>query len=60
MNEMIVIKKIAKEPNMYFWSYPLEEIPYILEQIENGDRENGCEFFLYDGRLYEAEETEVI
>lgn len=55
----IVVKAVDKEPNMWFWSYPVEEIAYILEQINDGDRENGCEFYLFNGRLYEAEETEI-
>ena len=42
------------------WSYPLEEIPYLIEQIRDGDRENNETFVLYDGRLYETNETEVL
>lgn len=60
-NAYITIKKITEQPNEErFWSYPLEELPYIMEQIQNGDRENGCEFYLYNGRLYETEETEIV
>ncbi len=42
------------------WSYPLDEIDYILEQIDGGDRGNGETFILYNGRLYETYETEVL
>ena len=41
----------------YTWSYPVTEIDYILEQIENGDRLNNDVFCLYNGRLYETYET---
>lgn len=59
--EKIIIKEITEQPNeQKFWSYPLEEIPYLMEQIRNGDRENEYEFHLYNGRLYETEETEII
>lgn len=58
-DKYIVIKMVAKEPDeRKFWSYPVEEISYIFEQIEAGSRENGCEFYLFNNRLYEAEETE--
>ena len=57
----ITIKKVMEEPNENrHWNYPLEEIDFIFSQIEDGDRENGCEFYLYNDRLYEVEETEVI
>lgn len=56
----ISITKVDEQPDEdTFWSYPLEEIPYIMEQIKDGDRANGYEFHLYDGRLYETEETET-
>ena len=57
MKIFIVVKEVNKKPKGNFWSYPLEEIPYIIDQIKDGDRENGYEFNLYDGRLYETEET---
>ena len=56
----IIITEINEEPNYKYWSYPLEEIPYIMEQIKDGDRENGYRFLLYNGRLYETEETETM
>lgn len=56
----IKIREVKRQPNENrFWSYPLEEIPYIMERIKDGDFENGMEFYLYDGRLYETFETEV-
>ena len=56
----IIIKEVAEQPDdEQFWSYPIEELPYIMERIKDGDFENGMEFDLYDGRLYETEETEV-
>ena len=51
------MKKAEEVPKQSQWSYPPEEISYLLEQIEEGDRENGCEFLYYQGRLYEKEET---
>lgn len=54
----IIITEVTEEPNGNRWSYPLEEIPYIMGQIKDGDRENGYEFLLYNGRLYETEITE--
>ena len=42
------------------WSYPFEELDYILEQIKDGTRENNETFYLYKGRLYESYETEEI
>jgi hypothetical protein len=58
-NAKIVITVTTEEPKENQWSYPLSEIPYIMEQIKDGDRENGYEFLLYNGRLYETEEIEV-
>lgn len=56
----IIIKEVTEQPDdEQFWSYPIEELPYIMERIKDGDFENGMEFDLYDGRLYETEETEV-
>lgn len=56
----ITIKCKEIKPNEKIWNYPLEEIPYLMNQIEDGDRENGYEFILFDGRLYESEETEIM
>ena len=36
------------------WDYPLVELDYLLEQIEDGDRENNSTMLLYCGRLYEV------
>lgn len=41
------------------WSYPIEELDYILEKVENGDYFNNETFYLYNGRLYESYETPV-
>ena len=35
------------------WDYPLEEIDYLLDQIEDGDREDNYTMLLHDSRLYE-------
>lgn len=56
----IKITPINEQPSENTWSYPLEEIPYLIEQIEYEDRENGYEFLLYNDRLYETEETEIL
>ena len=57
-DKYIVIKVVAKQPDeQKFWSYPVEEISYIFEQIEEGCRENGYKFYLFNNRLYETEET---
>lgn len=54
----IVIENVAEQPDeRKFWSYPLSEIPYIIEQIKDNDRENGYKFYLYHGRIYESIET---
>lgn len=56
----IAIKQATERPDeQKFWSFPLEEVSFLLEQIEDGDRENGEEFLLYEGRLYETKETEI-
>ena len=36
------------------WDYPLVELDYLLEQIEDGDRENNSTMLLYCSRLYEV------
>jgi len=59
-NIYIVITKVTEQPNEdQYWSYPVEEIEDLIAEIEDGDRENGYEFYLYDNRLYETEETEI-
>ena len=51
----IVIEAVEERPDeQKFWSYPLSEIPYIIDQIKDNDRENGYKFHLYNGRLYES------
>jgi len=54
----IKITPATEKPNEKTWSYPVTEIDYILNQIKDGDRENGELFYLYNGRLYESSETE--
>lgn len=56
-NTKVIIKKTERKPKETHWSYPFSEIPYLLEQIEDGDREDGEEFLLYGERLYEQKET---
>ena len=58
-NVGIVIELITEKPSDNTWSYPLDELEYIFEQIKDGDRENGETFYYYNGRLYESYETEV-
>lgn len=55
----INIHEATTVPSENTWSYPLEEIQYIFDQIMDGTRENGETFVLYAGRLYEMEETQV-
>ena len=55
----INIKEATEVPSKNTWSYPLEEMQYIFDQIMDGTRENGETFILYAGRLYEMEETQV-
>jgi hypothetical protein len=55
----INIKEATTVPSKNTWSYPLEEIQYIFDQIMDGARENGETFVLYAGRLYESYETQV-
>ena len=60
MKPYIIIKEVDRQPDEErFWSHSFECIPHIMENIKDGFFENGMEFHLYDGRLYEAEETEV-
>lgn len=59
MSAKIIITEVKEQPKGNRWSYPLTEIPYLMEQIEDCDRENRYEFLLYDGRLYETETTEI-
>lgn len=56
----IIIKEATTEPSKKTWSYPLEEMSYIFDQIMDGTRENGETFLLYNGRLYESYETETL
>lgn len=58
-NITITIKHATEKPSENTWSYPVTELDYILNQIEEGDRENGETFYFYDGRLYESYETEI-
>jgi len=53
----ITIELATEKPSENTWSYPVEEITYIFEQIEDGTRVNGETFYLYNGRLYESYET---
>lgn len=55
----INIREATEIPSKNTWSYPLEEMQYIFDQIMDGTRENGETFILYAGRLYEMEETQV-
>lgn len=55
----INIKEATETPSENTWSYPLEEMQYIFDQIMDGTRENGETFLLYNGRLYESYETQV-
>ena len=57
--ELVKIILATEKPSENTWSYPIEEISYIFEQIKDGTRESGEVFYLYNGRLYESYETEV-
>lgn len=53
-----VIDKAKKKPDeSKFWDYPLDEVPYLMEGIEDGDRDDGCKFLLFGDRLFETEKT---
>lgn len=52
---VINIKTVKELPANVGWDYPLEEIDYLMEQIRDGDRENGCTMLLFEERLYELE-----
>ena len=60
MKPTITIECVDKEPSERTWSYPIEELDYIFEQIADGTRDNGETFYLYDGRLYESYETDEV
>ena len=60
MTPMIIIKEATEVPSTDTWSYPLDEIPYIMDQILDGTRDNNETFILYKGRLYESYETETL
>ena len=55
----IKIVNATEIPSKNTWSYPIEEMSYIFEQIMDGTRENNETFLLYNGRLYEMEETQI-
>lgn len=59
MNKIIIIDVTEQPDEQKYWSYPLEEIPYLMAEIKNGDRDNNYIFHLYEGRLYETEETHI-
>lgn len=50
---MIKISKAKTKPteNEEIWSYPVAELDYLLETAEDG-----AEYLLWDGRLYESED----
>lgn len=58
MKSTITIEHVDTRPSGSRWSYPMEELDYIFEQITDGTRDNGETFYLYDGRLYESYETD--
>lgn len=49
----IRIRKVDELPDHVDWSYPVNEIDHLLEQVEDGDRDDDEEFLLYENRLYE-------
>lgn len=62
MKPQITIIKTDKLPTReeLTWSYPLDELDYILERVEDGDyEENELTFYLYKGELFECFETPV-
>lgn len=48
---MIKIIRATEQPieSHEYWSYPIEEIDYVLENADEDDT-----FLLFEGRLYEA------
>ena len=51
---MIKIKLATEKPveDDNHWSYPFNELDYLMEE-----KEDGAVFLLYDGRLYETDEN---
>lgn len=44
-----------KEDSEQYWDYPFEELDYLFEQIEDGERENNSIMLLFENRLYECD-----
>jgi hypothetical protein len=52
----IIIRKAEKKPSEKCWSYNPEELDYLFEGVE--EEQEDLELEMYEGRLYELEETE--
>lgn len=64
METQIIIKKVDKLPDYIrenpdkYWNYPIEELDYLIEQIEDEIRDNNSTMLLFENRLYETSESE--
>lgn len=52
----IIITKAEKKPNNKCWSYTPNELDYLLDVVN--EEKIYLQLELYEGRLYELEETE--
>lgn len=55
----VQIVSVNDKPSNDTWSYPITELDYLIEQVENGERDKGDIFYLHEGRLYESSETKT-
>lgn len=64
MNAQLIIKKVDELPDYIrensdkYWNYPIEELDYLIEQIEYEIRDNNSTMLLFENRLYETSESE--
>lgn len=64
MSTQIITKTVNELPEYIrensdeYWSYPIEELPYLHEQIKDGFRDNNSIMILFENRLYETNESE--
>ena len=52
------LPEYIRENSDKYWDYPLDELPYLHEQIKDGLRENNSIMLLFENRLYETNEGE--
>ena len=52
----IIITKAEKKPSNKCWSYTPSELDYLIDEVN--EEKADLEMELYEGRLYELEETD--